>query len=218
MKRIPGVSVVLTVMLLFSGCAGIYKEVKPSAVNFNNNSVTDGIGFSYKYDVLAERGNVKYAKIERKKGVKLIAVKITNNYDTTLNIGRDIVFYSGNDQLTLLNPYILKQLLKQQSAGYLFYLLLTPFTVNALDYNGRVIQTYPVGLVVGPGLAAANIFSAANANRRMTRELWENNIINRDIKSGETIYGIMGIMDSGFNPISVRLRYPEDQAVRDYYR
>lgn len=206
MKRLPGAALILVVILLFNGCAGIYKEIKPSAVNYNNNSLTDGIGFSYKYDVLNERGNIKYAKIERKKGVKLIAVKITNNYDTTLNIGRDIVFYSGIDQLTLLNPYILKQLLKQQSAGYLFYLLLTPLTVNSLDYRGNVMQTYPVGLVVGPGLTAVNIFSAVNANRMMTRELWENNVINRDIKSGETIYGIIGIMDSGFNPIYVKLR------------
>ncbi len=218
MKRLLGYAAILAFAILINGCAGIYKDINPPVIHYYNSDVSDGIGFSYKYDVLTERGNMRYAKKERKKGVKLVAVKITNNYDTTLNIGRDIIFYSGNDQITIVNPYVVHNLIKQSTAGYLFYLLLTPLQFNTLDNYGRVIETYNVGLAMGPGITLINMITAVNANSRLSRELVKYNVMNRDIQSGETIYGIIGIMDTGFNPISVRLRYPDDQAERNYYR
>ncbi len=218
MKRVLGVAVILVVAFLFNGCAGIYKDINPPVLHYYNSDVSDGIGFSYKYDVLTERGNMRYAKKERRKGVKLVAVKITNNYDTTLNIGRDIIFFSGNDQVTIINPYVVQSLIKQSTVGYLFYLLLTPLQFNTIDQNGRVMESYNVGLVMGPGITLINMLTAANANARLGRELAKYNVMNRDIQSGETIYGLIGIMDTGFNPLSVKLRYPEDQAERDYFR
>lgn len=218
MKRVLGFAVILAVFFLFNGCAGIYKDINPPVLHYYNSDVSDGIGFSYKYDVLTERGNMRYAKKERRKGVKLVAVKITNNYDTTLNIGRDIIFFSGNDQVTIINPYVVQSLIKQSAVGYLFYLLLTPLQFNTIDQNGRIMESYNVGLVMGPGITLINMFTAGNANARLGRELAKYNVMNRDIQSGETIYGLIGIMDTGFNPLSVKLRYPEDQAERDYFR
>jgi len=209
MKKLIPVLMLFAISMLLTGCAAYYRPIYPPALNYNNLDVAEGISFSYKYDVLRERGNKKYSKKELRKGIKLVAVKITNNYDTTLNIGRDIVFYSGQDRLNIVDPYICKQLLKQSVPGYFLYLLFTPLQFGTTDNYGRIIESYPIGLALGPGLTAINTITAANANSKLSRELYEYDIMNRDIRAGETQYGIIGVRDSGFNPITVKLMYQD---------
>lgn len=205
MRKLTLLSATILFFLLLSGCAGSYKHIYPPSLNFTNNDVNQGVSFSYRYDVLREKGNKKFARKETTRGVKLVAVKITNNYDVTLNIGRDLNFYSGENPITILDPYVAKQMLKQNAASYLLYLLMTPLTFNIINQYGQVQDSYPVGLVLGPGLALGNSLTAAGANKKLYYELTQYDVMGKDIRPGETLYGLIAISEYGYDPISLKL-------------
>ncbi|HLN54136.1 MAG TPA: hypothetical protein VK212_10545 [Lentimicrobium sp.] len=204
MKRFHVLTSILLFSLLLTGCAGTYKRIYPPAVNYSNNDVSQGISFSYRYDVLRERGNRKFAKKETMRGVKVVAVRLTNNYDFPVTVGRDINFYSGENLITVLDPFVAKQMLKQSAPTYLLYLLMTPLTFNIINSQGRVTDSYPIGLILGPGIAAGNVITASSANGNLFRDLSEYNIMGKDIRPGETVYGLLAISQFGYDPISIR--------------
>jgi len=195
----------LTIALIFvlTGCASYYRQINPPTVSYDSRETNEGVVFSYKYDVLRESGNKKFADKEIKKGVKLIAVKITNNTGSMLNIGRDIAFYSGNKQLTPMNPIVIKESIKQITPGYLTYLLLT--LVNVYVTNGSSTQTYQVGLILGPAVTIGNMAVAGAANKNLLKELDLYNIQDKDVEVGETVYGIVGFRDLGYNPLTLKV-------------
>jgi hypothetical protein len=207
MKKMISKILTFTFVIILSGCAASYRPINPPTLNYNSHDLQDGIGLSYKYDVLREKGNKKYAKKEDKNGVKLIAVKITNNTDTVINIGKNAAFYSGQNQIFPMEPMTIKESIKQIVPGYLPYLLLTftRFYVTKSTYNSVTTQSYPIGLVLGPVITTGNMVAAGTANRDMLNELYEFNILSRDIQKGETVYGIIGVRDMGFSPISVKM-------------
>jgi hypothetical protein len=63
------------VVLSLTNCASGYKMIEPSSINYQSVKENDGLKFEYKYDLLKK----KYAKKEEKKGIRIVAVKITNN-------------------------------------------------------------------------------------------------------------------------------------------
>jgi len=195
----------LTIALVFvlTGCASYYRPINPPTVSYDSRETNEGVVFSYKYDVLRESGNKKFADKEIKKGVKLIAVKITNNTGSMLNIGRDIAFYSGNKQLTPMNPIVIKESIKQITPGYLTYLLLT--LVNVYVTNGSSTQTYQVGLILGPAVTIGNMAVAGAANKNLLKELDLYNIQDKDVEVGETVYGIVGFRDLGYSPLTLKV-------------
>jgi len=157
---------------------------------------------SYKYEVLREYGNKKYAKKEFKKGLKVVAVKITNNTDTTIFIGQDVGIYSGENQLRLIDPMAIKNTIKQSVVAYLPYLLLSFLTLNVTTETSS--DTYPIGLAIGPGITIGNMAVPSYANNRLFDELVKYNLINKAVASGETVYGIIGIQTNQFLPLTMR--------------
>jgi hypothetical protein len=200
------ISRVLTITLLITlyGCAATYKPIKPATLNYHTLESQDGIDFSYKYDVLREKGNKKYAKKEHNRGIKLIAVKVTNNTDNVINVGRDLAFYSGQSQIFPMEPQAIKHSIRQIVPAYLPYLLLT-FTYLTVS-DGSSVATFPIGLVLGPGITIGNMVVAGSANKKMLNELYDYNILSRDIQVGETVYGIIGVRDIAYTPISVKIK------------
>lgn len=194
--------VALILLSVLSGCAVTYKPINPTTLNYNSFDLQDGIALSYKYDVLRERGNIKYSNKETTEGVKLIAVKISNNTDSVIMVGRDVAFFSGQSQLFPLEPMAIKQSIKQNVPGYLPYIFLT--FLNLHITQGNKTDTYPIGLVLGPVITLGNMATAGASNKNMLNELIEYDIMHRDIKKGETVYGIIGIRDSGYVPISLK--------------
>ncbi len=192
----------LILLIVLSGCAASYRPINPTTLNYNSHDMQDGIALSYKYDVLKERGNKKYANKESRKGVRVVAVKLTNNTDTTVVIGKDILFYSAQNQLLPLDPMTIKESIKQIVPGYLPYLIFTLLNVSTSD--GYSTHVYPVGLALGPGLTIGNMAVAGSANNSMLKELNEYNILNQDIQKGETVYGIIGIRDLGYSILSAK--------------
>lgn len=202
MKNQTFKAIILFFVILSTGCAVTYKQINPKSLNYNATSHQKGIEISYKYDVLREKGNSRYAKKEIKKGVKLVAVKITNNTDSIINIGRDVIFYSGNNPISPMEPRVISSYLSQITPSYLPYLLLT-FT-NLYVSNGYTIESYPIGLILGPLITIGNVSVAASSNKAFLNELNKFNLINKDVNKGETVYGIIGVRDSGFNPIFLK--------------
>ena len=204
MKKLISKTLMIAFVVFISGCAATYKPINPESLNYTSNDVKEGIGLSYRHNMLQERGNKKYSKKEYKKGVKLIAVKLTNYTDSTINVGNDLLFYSGKNQVFPMEPMVIKKSIKQIVPLYLLYLLLTP--LNLTITSGNSTTTYPIGLAIGPGITIGNMAFAGTANKKMLKELNEYNILDKDIKKGETVYGIIGVGNMGYDPISVKLR------------
>lgn len=194
----------LTLFLLFSSCASTYKQLRPNSTYYPVTNNSTGIDFSYKHGILRESGNKKYAKREDKKAIRLAAVKITNKTGSAFTIGQNAKFYSGNGELILLTPDFLHRELKQGVPEYLLYLLLTPLNFYKTNSDGTVDST-PVGYVLGPGIAFGNMIGAGAANQNFLKELRTYDLINKQINPGETVYGIIGMRDNGFNPIELRI-------------
>lgn len=193
--------------LFFSSCASGYKNIYPSKFNYISNDKNEKVTFSYKYDIL----NKKYSKKEAKNDVKLVAVKVTNSSENKLIIGDnlELIYGDGNPLILLENKEIFKSL-KQSPASYLWYLLLTPtqFYTTSTNSNGYTEQTssFPIGIIIGPGIAGGNMLAASAANKKFKQDLLDYNLLGKKIKPGETVYGLLGIRSKIYNSIYIKLK------------
>ncbi len=193
----------VTIITLLGSCASGYKNINPSALNYISNSTDKKVKLEYRYELLDK----KYKKKEIAKGVRLIAIKITNDSDKDLVFGKDIkLTHDDGSQLYIMENEKIFSSLKQNAASYLWYLLLTPMNLYTNEtQNGIQTQTSstPIGLIVGPGLAGGNMIAASTANKKFQEDLLKHNINGTTIKSGENISGLIGIRSDDFNAIKV---------------
>lgn len=178
--------------------------IQPKSINYISTNETNNVKLEYQYDLLDK----KYAKKEVKKGVKLVAIKITNNSDKDLMFGGDVklTYENGTEIFVMENEKVFKSL-KQSPATYLFYLLLTPLQFNVTKTNGNSIETNstPIGLIVGPGIAGGNMIAAGSANKKFKTEMLEYNINGTLIKKGETQYGLIGIKSDSYDSLKLKI-------------
>lgn len=198
--------------LLLCGCASSYKPITPSANYFQHGDNYSGLEFSYKMGILSERRNRKYAKREDKKGIRVVAVRLANNTGRPLVAGQDFRFFSRESELILLDPQFVHQELKQGVPIYLLYLLLSPMQLYTGDEQGNIEST-PIGLILGPGIAFGNMVGAGAANQHFLRDLERFSIIGKTIEAGETVYGLISIRDNAYNPIRIVLGDSNDNDV-----
>jgi hypothetical protein len=198
--------------VVFTNCASTYKPIRPEVLTYSNQSLDSSISFSYQYGTLRMLRNKKYAKREDRKGIRVVAVKITNHSAEPVTFNQNLKLYAGNNQVVPLDPAFVHQELKQGVAIYLLYAPLTLAKLTFYDTSTpgqiRATSSVPFGLVVGPGITIGNMAVAGNANQRFLNELTMYNLIGRQIKPGETVYGLVSIHDFGFNPLSVRTSEP----------
>lgn len=189
MKKLQLLFVSIMGLLLLS-CASGYQEIEPSNTSYASSTENMGVLLNYKYNVISKK---KYQKKEIKKGVRIVAVKLTNGSDRDLIFGKDIKLVNSNGMtLSLLNNSDTYDFLKQKSGFYFFYLLLSGVSVYTEDSDGDTTN-YPVGLVAGTGLALGNFFVAQSANKKFNSELLSYDLLGKTIKSGETVYGLIGL-------------------------
>ncbi len=199
------ISVLALSVLFLNSCASGYKKIQPKTINFASRSENNTIVLEYKYDLLEK----KYKKKELNNGLKVIAIKVTNNTSNDLVFGKDIrLTYENGNELNLLETNVVYNAIKQSPASYLWYLLLTPMQFQTTTTNSFGQQTSssstPIGLVIGPGLAGGNMIAASSANKNFQNDLTENDIIGKVIKTGETVYGIVGIRSDNYDTIKVK--------------
>jgi len=209
MKKLAFNTLTILTIFLISGCASSYRNINPPSINYYAHDLRDGISFSYKYNVLKEKGNRKYAKKEDRKSIKLVAVKITNYTDTLISIGQNITFNSRYKQLTPLEPILIKKQLRQSAPSYLLYLLMAPLKLYVTNENS--VKTYSIGYIISPILTLGNLLFAADANSDFYKELNEYNLLNRNINKGETVYGLIGINNADDYPITIKRIYSPNE-------
>lgn len=185
-----------------TNCASGYKMISPKTINYVSSSENDGVKLEYKYALL----NKKYKKKEVKRGVKLVAVKITNNSDKDIVFGKNttLTYINGNEIFVMENTKVFTTL-KQSVPIYLLYLLLTPMNLYTTGSDGQQTSSTPIGLVVGPALAGGNMIAAGSANKKFETELLDYNIYGTTIKKGETKHGLIGIKADSFDSLKLKI-------------
>lgn len=196
----------LSVIVLLTSCASGYKAINPSTLNYLSNSTDKGVTLEYKYELLDK----KYRKKEVAKGVRLVAIKLTNNSDKDLTFGKDIkLTYDDGTGVYIMENEKVFSTLKQSATSYLWYLLLTPLNLYTTEnQNGFQTQTSstPIGLVVGPGLAGGNMIAVGSANKKFKQDLLDYNINGKVIKKGETVSGLIGVRSDNAHSIKVNVK------------
>lgn len=205
--RIIKITLLFIAISTLTNCASGYKMIEPKSINYISTHETNNVRLEYKYDLLDK----KYAKKELKKGVKLIAIKITNNSDKDLMFGEGakLTYMNGTEIFVMENNNVF-QTLKQSPATYLWYLLLTPvnfYTYSTNSYGGQeMTSSTPIGLILGPGLAGGNMIVASSANKKFKNEMLDFNINGTIIKKGETKYGLIGIKADSFDSLKLKIK------------
>jgi hypothetical protein len=189
-----------------NSCASSYKMINPNNLNYNSTDLDNGVSLSYKYDLLKKK---KYSKKETKRGVKLVAIKITNNSDKDLVFGQDIsLTYENGNGINIMDSDKVFKSLKQGTLGYLLYLLLTPAQLTKTETTNGITTTeslFPIGLILGPGLAGGNMLAASSANTKFKNELLNNDLNGMTIKKGETKSGLIGIRTDNYDVIKIKV-------------
>ncbi|MGB1042417.1 MAG: hypothetical protein ACPGU6_03415 [Tenacibaculum sp.] len=195
----------LFIAMSFMSCASGYKTINPSTLNYLSTSVDKGVTLEYKYELLDK----KYKKKELAKGIRLVAIKLTNNTDRDLTFGKDVkLTYDDGTGLYIMENELVFKSLKQSATSYLWYLLLTPLNLYTTEnHNGFQTQTSstPIGLVVGPGLAGGNMIAVGAANKKFKEDLFSNNLNGTIIKKGATSSGLIGIRTDHSHSIKVKV-------------
>ncbi len=190
-------------VILISSCASSYKNISPNSLNYGSTNSDSEVSLAYQTNVLSSSGNRKLAKKESRSYVKVVAVRIKNNSDETVIFGQDVALKSGGTSLSTLTPQQISSEIKQNSASYLLFLLLTPMTLEVGNDDTGEIDSYNIGYAVGPGLALLNMGIAAGANSSFRAELETYNMMNREIGPGETVYGLVGLSNFSFGNIEL---------------
>lgn len=187
-------------------CASGYKMIEPASINYLSVKENDEVKFEYKYDLLAK----KYAKKEDKKGVKIVAVKVTNNTGRDLKFGENLLLsYQNGNEIYVMDSQDAFKTLKQSVASYLFYLLLTPVSIYRTETTNGFTETeniFPIGLILGPGIAGGNMIAAGSANKKFKQELLDYSINGEVIKDGETKVGLIGIRSKSYDALMLKVK------------
>lgn len=195
----------LAIITLLGSCASGYKTINPNIINYYSSSTDKSVNLQYKYELLDK----KYKKKEVSKGIRLMAIKITNNSDEDLVFGKDVILtFDDGAKIYIMDNETVYSALKQRPASYLWYLLLTPMNLYTnKTQNGFQTQTSstPIGLVVGPGLAGGNMIAASSANKKFQQNLLDYNINGATIKKGESISGLIGLRLDDYSSINIKV-------------
>lgn len=192
MNRIKQLSLLIIVVYL-SSCAAFYRNIGPEKFNYPPTLVKEKVEISYRYDVLRDAGNKKYPKKEVKNNIRVVAVKITNNTDTTVEVTRDLDFYCGAGKVNLLTPIDIHQTIKQSWPAYSLYLI-------------GCISPSPLDIVVFGAIGVGNMAVAGSSNKKLHLELTKYDIRNKVLQKGESVIGLIGFETLHADPITVKMK------------
>lgn len=190
--------IILIFILILSGCASVYRPIKPGTLDYSNPVVGEKITYACRYNVLKETGNVKYAKMEYKHKVNLLAVKIINNTDSAINISKNVKFYIGNKEHIPLEPYTVASVVSQKVVPYITYCFLFFSVMNS---ESGLFIPIPIGLPIGIG----NMRYASSNNKKLANEINQCYLTKKIIQPRETVYGLIGFYHIDNGNIELRI-------------
>jgi len=196
--------VFILLSLLLLSCAAHFHRIDPSKIQYTNTNSIEGLNFSYRYNVLQEFNNNRYASKESRGLVKLVGVKITNTSGRDIIIRDDLQFMQNDYPVEIISSKIMRNFIQQNSTIYLLYLLLSPLQLYVQD--GHEIKTFPIGLIIGPSLAFFNIAGAHSANVNMEKNINDFDILSKTVKDGDTVYGFLCIQSSSYDPLGIKMK------------
>lgn len=211
MIRLFKVSSLLVFALLLNSCASGYHKINPKSLYYSSKSEVGNIALEYRYDLLEK----KYKKKETNNEIKLVAIKITNNSEKDIVFGKDVkLIYDSTNDAYIMNTDKVYRTIKQNPASYLWYLLLSPlqlYSGTKTTNNGYYTETkpasvFPIGLILGPGLAGGNMIAASSANENFKKELTEYDLNGKTIKKRETAYGLVGLYSKNYDAIKLKIQ------------
>lgn len=195
--------------LLFTQCAFKYRPVHPPTVRYVVREKGRDLDYAYLYNVLsfrnnASRPNTKYAKREQKYGYQIVAVRITNKTTDTLNYSDDIEITTDLGKVQLVPNEQAAWEIRQKLWPHLFWIYAN-FRVDdcVFDCRGDANGSF---IPLGYFLMTRNLLRAHFANTKLKQEFAEYNLYERNIKPGETVYGIIAIKSVAFQPLYIRRR------------
>lgn len=197
--------VLIFIILGLTGCAKNYNRINPTQMQNAAKFEDDNFIINYEYDVLATNENIKYSKKALLNNLKVVSVSVTNKTDKTISIKDDAQFLVNGNAISVISPSILANQINQNTAGFLFYGLLTPSQLYKKSRNGSVEWVFPIGLILAPALVAVNMITSSTANSKMKAELTKWDIMKMYVSPGETISGIIAFEGVGFKPLSIKL-------------
>lgn len=189
----------LLIAFTFSACAAVYRPITPTSVNYQVENKTDDVTLAYKYNILAEKGNKRYAAKEQKFDYHVIALKVENRSSQDYTFNKDLLLTANGSRTNLIQPAEVTTNVKQTIPTYLLFLLLTPTTLETES------TSIPIGLGLGPILTIGNMASAGSSNKKFLNQLTQYNLDGKTIKAGETVYGLVTIPANDFSPLSLEI-------------
>ncbi|MBH8560512.1 hypothetical protein [Hymenobacter negativus] len=190
-----------------TGCAGSYSLIRPKSINTYTPSASTGpVALDYQFDALRlTHRNKKYVKKENKMGYRVVAVRVTNNWDREVNFTRDLNLLYGERPVGIVPSAIAAHDLRQGVAIYLLYVLLNVQVGGTTDprTGNTVGGTF---LPTGPFIAGGNMLVASGGNTNLRKEFAAYDLTNRIIKPGETVYGILSLRETAVAPLRLEPR------------
>jgi len=186
--------------LILASCAASYKPILPYRMSYGTLQNGDGINYSYRYGILTETGNKKYANKEARHGVKLIAIQVENTTDQEIILRENAKFYVGGKIIFPMEPRQLQQQIKQPAGAYMLWTLLW-FNITKCENRDCTTIPIPLGLLIG----LINTGKASGANKALYSELIANNILDKKIAPGEKVTGLIGISSEDSLPMEIKL-------------
>ncbi len=120
-----------------------------------------------------------------------------------MKLGENFNLYAGQNLVHPIAPEIVHKELKQGCAIYLLYSLIWYSQYKCDPFKGcETTLVLPVGVPITIG----NMLASSGANNQFRNELLTNNLLIKEINPGETAYAIVGISDSGFQPLMIKLK------------
>lgn len=183
----------LLATLLGAGCAAHYHYIEPANVRFEETAATlagDQIEVAYRYDVLREAGNRRYARKERQSGIALLALRIQNHGPDTLFLPDDFLVTTGPETLYLLPLEEAAETLSQTTAEE--------------AGSGAVEVEVPSGLAVTRDIF--NAFTQVKANIRLAKEMEEHYLLPGALPPGCTVTGLLALPVASGAPLKFSVK------------
>ena len=119
-----------------------------------------------------------------------------------MKIGENYNIYAGQNQIFPMDADIVHKELKQGILIYLLYSLIWLNKTECDTYGCESTPVFPIGIPITVG----NMVVAGSANKQFATELLSNDLKKMEIAPGETKYAIIGIPDTQFQPLSIKLK------------
>jgi hypothetical protein len=172
------------------GCAAPYHFIEPQLVNFSTASADTLANrrgeIAWRYHVLADAGNRKYAKKEARSGISLLAVRVRNGSADTVFFPESVLMFAGRDTLQPLTMEAAGEALRQTTAE---------------DGGQGVVEVEVDAPLANLAVDIFNIATQEKANLRFVKELQEFYLVPSYVAPGQTVAGLLALPVKALTPL-----------------